>query len=78
MGRSKTPSRRFLKIFGLIAALLVFGGAGVGWWMYSHLNGNIDSVDLDDAIGDSRPEKAAVNAQNILVIGSDSRAGANG
>ncbi|MFF5444150.1 LCP family protein [Streptomyces sp. NPDC012888] len=76
--RTRSRGRRALKIFGLVVALLVLGGAGAGWWMYSHLNGNIDSVDLDQAIGDDRPEKVATGARNVLVIGSDSRAGANG
>ncbi|MFF5704052.1 LCP family protein [Streptomyces sp. NPDC012794] len=61
------------------AAVVVLGAAGSGWWVYDHLNGNIDSVDLDQAIGtDNRPPKSAGNARNVLVLGSDSRAGANG
>ncbi|MEV7724944.1 LCP family protein [Streptomyces sp. NPDC101733] len=61
------------------AAVVVLGAAGAGWWGYEHLNGNISSVDLDKAIGsDNRPPKVVENAQNVLVLGSDSRAGANG
>ncbi|WP_046779517.1 LCP family protein [Streptomyces yangpuensis] len=70
--------RRILRITLLLVAVLILGAAGAGWWTYSHLNGNIDSVDLDRAIGDNRPAKVVANAQNILVLGSDSRAGANG
>lgn len=70
--------RRVLRIVLLVVALLVLATAGAGWWAYSHLNGNIDSVDLDKAIGDNRPAKVVAGAQNILVLGSDSRAGANG
>lgn len=70
--------RRVLRIVLLVIALLVLGTAGAGWWAYSHLNANIDSVDLDQAIGDNRPQKVVANAQNVLVLGSDSRAGANG
>ncbi|MEV6953398.1 LCP family protein [Streptomyces sp. NPDC051183] len=70
--------RRVLRITLLVLAVLILGAAGAGWWAYNHLNGNIDSVDLDQAIGDDRPAKVVANAQNILVIGSDSRAGANG
>ncbi|MFD3696465.1 LCP family protein [Streptomyces sp. NPDC058646] len=70
--------RRILRITLLLVAVLILGAAGAGWWTYSHLNGNIDSVDLDQAIGDNRPKKVVAGAQNVLVLGSDSRAGANG
>ncbi|MEV7413770.1 LCP family protein [Streptomyces sp. NPDC089919] len=60
----------------LLALVLLLGG-GL-WWMYAHLNGNIDSVDLDKALGDNRPKKVVAGAQNVLVLGSDSRSGANG
>ncbi|MGW0364811.1 LCP family protein [Streptomyces sp. NPDC002990] len=70
--------RRILRITLLLVAVLILGAAGAGWWAYSHLNGNIDSVDLDQAIGDNRPQKVVAGAQNVLVLGSDSRAGANG
>ncbi|MCX4696355.1 LCP family protein [Streptomyces sp. NBC_01408] len=70
--------RRILRITLLLVAVLILGAAGAGWWTYSHLNGNIDSVDLDQAIGDNRPQKVVAGAQNVLVLGSDSRAGANG
>ncbi|MBW5482466.1 LCP family protein [Streptomyces bambusae] len=70
--------RRVLRISLLVLAVLILLAAGGGWWAYSHLNSNIDSVDLDQAIGDNRPKKVVAGAQNILVLGSDSRAGANG
>ncbi|WP_330299158.1 LCP family protein [Streptomyces sp. NBC_00503] len=75
--RASRRKRAFIAVsVALLAFVLVVGGAG--WWAYSHLNDNIDSVDLDQAIGtDNRPAKVAPNAQNILVLGSDSRAGAN-
>lgn len=75
--RRSRKKRVFLVISVTLLALLLIAG-GTGWWAYSHLNGNIESVDLNQAIGvDNRPAKVAPNAQNILVIGSDSRAGAN-
>ncbi|MFD3539381.1 LCP family protein [Streptomyces sp. NPDC058662] len=76
---SKSRKKRVLASIslGLLVLLLIAGGTG--WWAYNHLNGNIDSVDLDQAIGvDNRPKKVVAGAQNILVLGSDSRAGANG
>ncbi|MFE9221604.1 LCP family protein [Streptomyces lavendulae] len=82
-GRAPRPARsragRIRRGLAWTAAVVVLGAAGGGWWLYSHLNGNIASVDLDEAIGtDNRPAKVVENAQNVLVLGSDSRAGANG
>jgi LCP family protein required for cell wall assembly len=56
---------------------LVLAAGGTGYWLYSNLNGNLNGVDLNRAIGDDRPEKLPTSGQNILVLGSDSRAGAN-
>ncbi|RSS66702.1 LCP family protein [Streptomyces sp. WAC06614] len=76
-GGRRRRGRRVLRIGLLVLAVLVLLAAGGGWWAYTHLNSNIDSVDLDRAIGDDRPAKVVAGAQNVLVIGSDSRAGAN-
>lgn len=71
--------RRGLRIAGIGLAVLVLGGAGAAWWTYRELDGNITAVDLDRELGDNRPEKApsALTATNLLVLGSDSRAGDN-
>ncbi|MER5732355.1 LCP family protein [Streptomyces sp. NPDC002138] len=74
----RARGRRVLRTVLVVVAVLILAAAGAGWWAYSHLNGNLDSVDLDKAIGDNRPAKVVAGAQNILVLGSDSRAGANG
>jgi LCP family protein required for cell wall assembly len=62
----------------LTVLLLVLAAGGVGWWLYSSLDGNIRAVDLNKAIGDDRPEKLPTTGQNLLILGSDSRAGSNG
>ena len=85
MGRRRT---RILKAAGLTLAGVLVAGAAAGGWAYWHLNGNIKSVDIDQALGDDRPAKATVTpspsasesplpteALNILVLGSDSRSG---
>lgn len=59
------------------AGLLVLGGAGAGY-LYLRLDGNIDSVDIDRALGTDRPEKTGNGSENILVLGSDTRSGGNG
>lgn len=77
--RRPRRGRRVLRIVLLALTALVLAAGGTGWWAYSHLNGNIDSVDLDQAIGvDNRPAKVPASGQNVLILGSDSRAGANG
>ncbi|MFD9302317.1 LCP family protein [Streptomyces sp. NPDC060048] len=77
--RRSSRKKRVFRVVSLVLLALLLIAGGAGWWAYSHLNGNIDSVDLDQAIGvDNRPAKVVAGAQNILVLGSDSRAGANG
>ncbi|GGJ19772.1 LCP family protein [Streptomyces brasiliensis] len=91
-GRRRRTGRRsvVLKTAGLtLAGALVLGSAVAGW-AYWHLNNNIKSVDINNALGDDRPAKAVVTpsasasateaplpteALNILVLGSDSRSG---
>ncbi|GAA2318428.1 LCP family protein [Streptomyces kunmingensis] len=58
------------------AGVVVLGGTGVGY-VYFHLNGNIKSVDINQALGTDRPENVDNGSQDILVLGSDSRAGSN-
>ncbi|MGW2234708.1 LCP family protein [Streptomyces sp. NPDC001759] len=77
-GRTPRKRRRVWRWIALSLVLLLVTAGGVGYWLYSDLNGNIKGVDLDKAIGDDRPEKLPTSGQNLLVLGSDSRAGANG
>lgn len=73
---AKAPRRRRgLKItLGVLLVLLLAGG-GTAHWLYSRLDGNIKDVDIDRALGEDRPEKLPTSGQNLLVLGSDSRAG---
>ncbi|WP_406839317.1 LCP family protein [Streptomyces sp. AHU1] len=75
--RERTGGRRIGRKILLGLAVLVIAASGTGYWLYSDLDGNIKDVDLDKALGDDRPEKLPTSGQNILVLGSDSRAGAN-
>ncbi|MFE2581165.1 LCP family protein [Streptomyces sp. NPDC059378] len=72
------PRRRRRGRIVLMALLvLLLTVAGTGYWLYSDLDGNIKGIDLDRAIGDDRPAKLPTSGQNLLILGSDSRAGAN-
>ncbi len=75
--RAQKKKRRTGRIVLLSLLVLVLALGGTAYWLYSDLDGNIKGVDIDRAIGDDRPEKLPTSGQNILVLGSDSRAGAN-
>ncbi|MGN5380185.1 LCP family protein [Streptomyces lasalocidi] len=77
--RRKAPSkgRRALRVTAWTAAgVLVLGGTGAGY-VYFKLNGNLKSVDINQALGADRPTKIDNGSENILVLGSDSRSGSN-
>ena len=78
-GRRRKPrdKRKGLMIMAWTAAgIVVLGGTGAGY-LYFKLNGNIKSVDIDQALGTDRPEKVDNGSENILVLGSDTRSGSN-
>ncbi|MEV5593269.1 LCP family protein [Streptomyces sp. NPDC052496] len=61
---------------GVIGVLLLIT-AGVGGWVYFKLDGNIHGADVGSRLGGDRPANLSPGSKNILVVGSDSRAGAN-
>ncbi|QNP70721.1 LCP family protein [Streptomyces roseirectus] len=85
-GRQVSRRSRVLKIVGLTLAGVLVLGVAAGGWVYWHLNANIKSVDIDQALGDDRPTRPMITPSpsasplptgslNILVLGSDSRTG---
>ncbi|MFH9395747.1 LCP family protein [Streptomyces sp. NPDC017556] len=71
----------WLRWTALAASFVVLVAAGVGWWMYQKLDGNITTdtsaaAELK-AYEKERPTPVVMDARNILLIGSDSRAGDN-
>ncbi|MGW2179586.1 LCP family protein [Streptomyces sp. NPDC001732] len=68
--------RRGLRIALVSVLVLLLAAGGTFYWLYSRLDGNIKGVDIDKALGEDRPEKLPTSGQNLLVLGSDSRAGA--
>ncbi|MGC4982111.1 LCP family protein [Streptomyces sp. DT193] len=65
--------RRVLRTAGICVALLVLGTAGVGWWFYERLNGNLDTVPLDGKGGTEKADAFGRTPIDILVMGSDGR-----
>ncbi|MFF3753117.1 LCP family protein [Streptomyces sp. NPDC002018] len=55
----------------------MIAASGAAAWVYQDLDGNIHSADVDNRIGGGRPVNASPGSKNILVVGSDSRAGGN-
>ncbi|MEU3775957.1 LCP family protein [Streptomyces sp. NPDC032472] len=75
--RKPAKSRKALAIVAWSAAgVVLLGGAGLGWF-YFKLNGNLKTVDIDGALGKDRPQNVDNGSMDILVLGSDSRGGAN-
>ncbi|MFG2310156.1 LCP family protein [Streptomyces sp. NPDC048566] len=75
--KTRSARRKALLVTAWSAAgILVLGGAGAGY-LYFKLNGNLKSVDINQALGSDRPTKVDNGSENILVLGSDTRAGGN-
>ncbi|MFE9138709.1 LCP family protein [Streptomyces sp. NPDC007355] len=79
-GRRRKPharrSRRLAILGSGAAAVLVLGGAGLGY-VYVKLDGNIEAVDINAQLGKDRPDDVDDGSMDILVLGSDSRSGDN-
>ncbi|MER5537436.1 LCP family protein [Streptomyces mirabilis] len=71
-----TRSKALLITAWTAAGIVVLGGAG-GGYLYFKLNGNIKTVDINQALGTDRPLKVDNGSENILVLGSDTRSGSN-
>ncbi len=66
-----------LKISAISLSALILATAGGGWWFYEHLNGNINSIAIDDGAGGKEKADAFGRTPiNLLVMGSDARSSA--
>ncbi|MFJ5265852.1 LCP family protein [Streptomyces sp. NPDC088387] len=78
-GLKRRRRRRWTRGTALAATVLVTAAVGTGWAVYAKLDGNITPD--EDAAAElaryekERPTSVVKGAQNILLIGSDSRAG---
>jgi LCP family protein required for cell wall assembly len=79
-GRRRRPlsaRRKALRLTSWVAfGVLVLGGSSLGY-LYLKLNGNIRSIDLNQALGGHRPSDVDNGSEDILVLGSDTRSGGN-
>ncbi|MFF0305072.1 MULTISPECIES: LCP family protein [unclassified Streptomyces] len=77
--RGASARRTWVRRGAVGAGLLLVAAAGTGWLVYAKLDGNITPDEAAAAelarYEKERPSAAVRGAQNILVIGSDSRAG---
>ncbi|WP_371933664.1 LCP family protein [Streptomyces castrisilvae] len=73
--------RHWLRWTALGTSFVVLVAAGIGWWLYRKLDGNIHTDTSAAAelkvYEKERPVSVVHDAENILLIGSDSRAGDN-
>ncbi|MER5371657.1 LCP family protein [Streptomyces sp. NPDC002553] len=77
-GQTRLTRRgRVLAWTGGVLTVVLLGVGGAGAWIYQDLNGNIHSADIDDKLGGERPANLSPGSKNILVVGSDTREGAN-
>ena len=79
--RRRPVRRRILRVLAAGTALLVLAGAGAAWAVYRKLDDNIETdANTAEVLGDyedQRPLDTAGEAENILLIGTDDRSGAN-
>lgn len=79
--RASATGRRVWKVIGLATSLLVLVVAGVVFFGYRHLEGNIEVSPGFENITEPRPEEVPVvegmpaKPLNILIMGSDTRTG---
>lgn len=68
---------RVLSWIALTTSVLVLLAAGGLWVAFNHYAGQIERISIPGILGFDKPAKSSTGAQNLLLIGSDSREGAN-
>src|SRR5215472_624870 len=77
-GRKRSPSTVALGTLAVLIAVVVAGGTLVAYAKYRAVWDGIHRIDVSRDLNSAKRPPADPNAQNILIIGSDSRAGRNG
>ncbi|WP_369215191.1 LCP family protein [Streptomyces flavofungini] len=74
----RKPRKKALRYVAWGALGLVLAGGGGVAYAWHHLDGQIQGTDVDAALGHDRPARQKDGSMNILLLGSDSRAGTHG
>jgi len=79
----KVRRHRILRAVAISIAAVLVVALTAGFFVYRHLDGNIDSLDVTEALGTNRPEEIVKEdvehkPLNILLLGSDTREGQTG
>lgn len=78
-GDGANRKRHWLRWAALGTSVVVLAGGGLGWWFYRKLDANITTDTTAAAELETyekeRPTPIALGAQNILLLGSDTRSG---
>jgi LCP family protein required for cell wall assembly len=75
-GRRRPGRRaRILAWTGGVTAGVVLLAATGGYFVYRHLSNNIDQIDISGMLGRNQPADPHPQAENIVVVGSDTRSG---
>ncbi len=74
--RDHVPKHRVIRAVAIAVAAALVVTLTAGFFVYRHLEGNIDSLDVTAALGDDRPteiipEDVEHKPLNILLLGSD-------
>ncbi|QEV16292.1 LCP family protein [Streptomyces alboniger] len=77
-GSRRRPRRKALRYvaWGALGVFLVGGGGLTYAWQ--HLTGNLRGTDMNAVLGHDRPGERKDGSMNVLLLGSDSRAGTHG
>ena len=73
-GKRRRPRwGRIALVFGIVVALLIGGVVLGGYLFISHFNAKLNRIDAFAGIPNNRPASVVDGAQNVLLLGSDSR-----
>jgi LCP family protein required for cell wall assembly len=81
--REEVRKHRVLRALVISVATVLVVALTAGFFVYRHLEGNIDALDVADQLGDDRPDEIVQKdvehkPLNVLLLGSDTREGQAG
>ncbi|WP_321572584.1 LCP family protein [Parafrankia colletiae] len=76
--RPASGARRAILVCAALVSVAVLAVATGGWAVLRHYDGKVGHVNLSFSDAAARPDSAGGGTQNILLVGSDTRAGTEG